>query len=198
MRCTASSSLRSSACPTPTSAKRSRRSSSRQSGHALTEADVIAALKGEIARFKVPKRVHFVDGAAAQRDGQGPEEPVARALHEARRRARRLARLVRRPRCHGLPQHVRRERVQHERECALERRAPASGGRRARRTARRSCSPRRSRAARAGRHSRSCTAAVPSARPGEDETDRRRGGDRAGRAPPKSRRSCASGRCTRS
>ena len=29
-------------------------------GHALTEASVIAALKGEIASFKVPKRVHFV------------------------------------------------------------------------------------------------------------------------------------------
>jgi len=30
-------------------------------GHALTEASVIAALKGEIASFKVPKRVHFAD-----------------------------------------------------------------------------------------------------------------------------------------
>ena len=29
-------------------------------GHSLTEAGVIAALKGEIAGFKVPKRVHFV------------------------------------------------------------------------------------------------------------------------------------------
>ena len=29
-------------------------------GHALTETDVIAALKGEIANFKVPKRIHFV------------------------------------------------------------------------------------------------------------------------------------------
>ncbi len=29
-------------------------------GHALTESEVIAALKGEIAGFKVPKRVHFV------------------------------------------------------------------------------------------------------------------------------------------
>jgi malonyl-CoA/methylmalonyl-CoA synthetase len=29
-------------------------------GHALTEGAVIAALKGEIASFKVPKRVHFV------------------------------------------------------------------------------------------------------------------------------------------
>jgi malonyl-CoA/methylmalonyl-CoA synthetase len=32
-----------------------------RSGHALTESSVIAALKGEIANFKVPKRVHFVD-----------------------------------------------------------------------------------------------------------------------------------------
>jgi malonyl-CoA/methylmalonyl-CoA synthetase len=30
-------------------------------GHGLTEAGVIGALKGEIANFKVPKRVHFVD-----------------------------------------------------------------------------------------------------------------------------------------
>ena len=29
-------------------------------GHALTESGVVAALKGEIANFKVPKRVHFV------------------------------------------------------------------------------------------------------------------------------------------
>jgi malonyl-CoA/methylmalonyl-CoA synthetase len=29
--------------------------------HALTEGGVVAALKGEIANFKVPKRVHFVD-----------------------------------------------------------------------------------------------------------------------------------------
>jgi malonyl-CoA/methylmalonyl-CoA synthetase len=32
-----------------------------RSGHALTEHDVIATLKAEIANFKVPKRVHFVD-----------------------------------------------------------------------------------------------------------------------------------------
>jgi malonyl-CoA/methylmalonyl-CoA synthetase len=32
-----------------------------RSGHALTEAAIIAALKGEIAAFKVPKRVHFVE-----------------------------------------------------------------------------------------------------------------------------------------
>ncbi len=31
-----------------------------QPGHTLTEASVIATLKGEIASFKVPKRVHFV------------------------------------------------------------------------------------------------------------------------------------------
>ena len=31
-----------------------------QPGHALTESAVIAALKSEIASFKVPKRVHFV------------------------------------------------------------------------------------------------------------------------------------------
>ena len=31
-----------------------------QSGHTLTEAGIIDALKGEIAGFKVPKRVHFV------------------------------------------------------------------------------------------------------------------------------------------
>ena len=30
-------------------------------GHALTEAGIIAALKADIANFKVPKRVHFVD-----------------------------------------------------------------------------------------------------------------------------------------
>ena len=33
----------------------------RKPGSALTEADVIAALKGEIASFKVPKRVRFAD-----------------------------------------------------------------------------------------------------------------------------------------
>jgi malonyl-CoA/methylmalonyl-CoA synthetase len=32
-----------------------------KAGHTLTEAAVIAALKGEIASFKVPKRVHFAD-----------------------------------------------------------------------------------------------------------------------------------------
>jgi malonyl-CoA/methylmalonyl-CoA synthetase len=32
-----------------------------KTGHGLTEAGVIGALKGEIASFKVPKRVHFVD-----------------------------------------------------------------------------------------------------------------------------------------
>jgi malonyl-CoA/methylmalonyl-CoA synthetase len=32
-----------------------------RSGHTLTEAAIIAALKGEIAAFKIPKRVHFVD-----------------------------------------------------------------------------------------------------------------------------------------
>jgi len=31
-----------------------------QPGHALTEGHVISTLKGEIASFKVPKRVHFV------------------------------------------------------------------------------------------------------------------------------------------
>jgi len=30
-------------------------------GHTLTEAAIVGALKGEIASFKVPKRVHFVD-----------------------------------------------------------------------------------------------------------------------------------------
>jgi malonyl-CoA/methylmalonyl-CoA synthetase len=32
-----------------------------QSGHALTEAMIISALKADIASFKVPKHVHFVD-----------------------------------------------------------------------------------------------------------------------------------------
>ena len=32
-----------------------------QPGHALTEAAIIAALKADIASFKVPKRVHFVE-----------------------------------------------------------------------------------------------------------------------------------------
>ena len=32
-----------------------------KSGQAPSEADLIAALKAEIANFKVPKRVHFVD-----------------------------------------------------------------------------------------------------------------------------------------
>ena len=31
-----------------------------KSGHSLTEAAIIGALKGEIANFKVPKRVFFV------------------------------------------------------------------------------------------------------------------------------------------
>ena len=31
-----------------------------KAGHALTEASVIAALRGEIASFKLPKRVFFV------------------------------------------------------------------------------------------------------------------------------------------
>ena len=32
-----------------------------RSGHALTEGGIISALKADIASFKVPKRVHFVD-----------------------------------------------------------------------------------------------------------------------------------------
>ena len=32
-----------------------------RTGHALTESGIIAALKADIASFKVPKRVHFVD-----------------------------------------------------------------------------------------------------------------------------------------
>ena len=32
-----------------------------RAGHTLTEAAIIASLKAEIASFKVPKRVHFVD-----------------------------------------------------------------------------------------------------------------------------------------
>jgi malonyl-CoA/methylmalonyl-CoA synthetase len=32
-----------------------------RAGHALRESDIITALKSEIAGFKVPKRVHFVD-----------------------------------------------------------------------------------------------------------------------------------------
>jgi malonyl-CoA/methylmalonyl-CoA synthetase len=32
-----------------------------KSGHALQESEIIAALKADIASFKVPKRVHVVD-----------------------------------------------------------------------------------------------------------------------------------------
>ena len=32
-----------------------------EAGAALTEAGIISALKGALANFKVPKRVHFVD-----------------------------------------------------------------------------------------------------------------------------------------
>jgi len=32
-----------------------------RSGHSLTEGGIISALKADIASFKVPKRVHFVD-----------------------------------------------------------------------------------------------------------------------------------------
>jgi malonyl-CoA/methylmalonyl-CoA synthetase len=47
-------------------------------GAALEEAAVIGAMKSRIANFKVPKRVFVRDRVAAQRDGQGAEEPAAR------------------------------------------------------------------------------------------------------------------------
>ena len=46
-------------------------------------ADIIGALRGEIASFKIPKRVVVVRRAAAQRDGQGAEERAARHLRRA-------------------------------------------------------------------------------------------------------------------
>ena len=49
-------------------------------GHALTESGVIAALKGEIAGFKVPKRVHFV--AELPRNAMGKvQKNVLRELY---------------------------------------------------------------------------------------------------------------------
>jgi hypothetical protein len=41
-----------------------------EDGQRIDERDVIRSMKGEIATFKVPKRVHIV-AELAQRDGQG-------------------------------------------------------------------------------------------------------------------------------
>ena len=49
-------------------------------GHTLTEAAIISALKGEIATFKVPKRVYLRPGIAQECNGQGSEGRVARAI----------------------------------------------------------------------------------------------------------------------
>jgi malonyl-CoA/methylmalonyl-CoA synthetase len=47
----------------------------RKPGHALTEAGIIAALRGEIARFKVPKRVVFEE--ALPRNAMGKVQKAA-------------------------------------------------------------------------------------------------------------------------
>ena len=102
-RWTAWSRPRSSACPIPTSASASPRSSSRDPGHALTEGGIIAALKADIASFKVPEARAFRRRPAAQCHGQGPEEracarriraAAAKSLKPARTVPRRLRRGV--------------------------------------------------------------------------------------------------------
>ena len=69
---------RRSACRTRTSARRWSPSSCRGPAPRRTRQALIAALKSRIAAFKVPKRVFVVADAAAQRHGQGAEEPAAR------------------------------------------------------------------------------------------------------------------------
>ena len=51
-----------------------------EQGAAATEAGIISALKGALANFKVPKRVHFVDIPPAQQHGQGSKEHPAGAI----------------------------------------------------------------------------------------------------------------------
>jgi malonyl-CoA/methylmalonyl-CoA synthetase len=54
-----------------------------RAGHALTERELLAALKPEIAGFKVPKRVHFV--ADLPRNAMGKvQKNVLRATYSNR------------------------------------------------------------------------------------------------------------------
>ena len=62
-----------SACPTRSSASGCGRSSCCASGASLDEAAVKDHVKGNLARFKVPREVVFLDAAAAQRDRQGAQ-----------------------------------------------------------------------------------------------------------------------------
>ena len=55
-----------------------------QSGHTLTEAGVIAALRDEIARFKVPKHVQFVTELPRNAMGKVQKNLLARAIRESR------------------------------------------------------------------------------------------------------------------
>ena len=55
-----------------------------RTGHTLTEPDLLAALKSEIAGFKVPKRVHFV--ADLPRNAMGKvQKNVLRETYSGRR-----------------------------------------------------------------------------------------------------------------
>ena len=62
-----------------------------QPGHALTETGVIGALRDEIARFKVPKRVQFVTELPRNAMGKVQKNLLARAIREAVSAVRRQA-----------------------------------------------------------------------------------------------------------
>jgi long-subunit acyl-CoA synthetase (AMP-forming) len=81
-------------------------------GHALTESGVIAALKGEIASFKVPRRVHVVADLPRNAMGKVQKNVLRDLISRARLIGARSAK--------GFPQHVGGEHVQQDRECALE------------------------------------------------------------------------------
>ena len=75
----------SSACPTRISAKSVAAVIVGKPGHTLTEAAIIAALKGEIAHFKVPKRVDFADALPRNAMGKVQKAALREKLVEGRR-----------------------------------------------------------------------------------------------------------------
>jgi malonyl-CoA/methylmalonyl-CoA synthetase len=66
-------------------------------GATLDGQAIIAALKTQIANFKVPKQVFVVDRTAAQHHGQGAEEPAARAAQGLVRAERHTGTLLKIP-----------------------------------------------------------------------------------------------------
>jgi hypothetical protein len=152
-------------------------------GHALTEADVIAALKGEIASFKVPKRVHFVSELPRNAMGKVQKNVLREAFAKP-------CSASTEPRS-GQPSTACRRRARTERS-----RTPASALHRP--------AMRRTRSERCGHHAggnddkqrrhvdvASVCGGNPSPEARNDESGGRRRGNRASRSRPTSRRNCA-------